>query len=435
MLELISAAQAGHESVPVTHTLGVLAAVLLGAKVLGELAERIRQPAVIGELLAGVLLGPSLIGLVDPGAPILHLMAEIGVIVLLFSIGLETQLKRLLSVGAVSSVVALAGVILPFAGGYAVSLLLGFTHIQSIVMGAALTATLVGITARVLGDLGWLERTEGQVIMGAAVIDDVVGLIILAVVSDLAAGARVGVLDVGVKTALAFGFLIVAVALGARVAPPLLARLERGTRMYGIAALALALAFLVALAAEAAGSAPIIGAFAAGLIVAPTPQAQKVDRGVSALGSFFVPIFFVSVGAAVDVRTFLQPDVLLLGSALLVVAIAGKVAAGYAAWWFPGRKLLVGVGMMPRGEVGLIFAQMGITVGVLTAPLFSALAFVVFVTTFLAPPLLKRLLPAGAAVQQSPLVSDLVSDILIGTSPRLDAPPRRSLNCWFLNHL
>jgi Kef-type K+ transport system membrane component KefB len=411
LLDLITLAQEAPQAAPVTHTLGVVAAILLSAKVLGELAERIGQPAVIGELLAGVLLGPSLLGLVDPATPVLHLLAEIGVIVLLFSIGLETRLDRLLAVGGTSSVVALAGVVLPFAGGYLVGELLGLSSIQSIVMGAALTATSVGITARVLADLGSLDRPEGQVIMGAAVIDDVIGLIILAVVSDLAAGASISALDVGVKTALAFGFLIAAVVLGALVARPLLARLERGTRLYGIAALALAIAFLFALAAEAAGSAPIIGAFAAGLVVAPTPQAHKVDRGVSALGSFFVPIFFVAVGAAVDVRTFLQPQALLLGSTLLAVAIIGKVAAGYAAWWFAGCKLLVGVGMMPRGEVGLIFAQMGITVGVLTAPLFSALAFVVFVTTFLAPPLLKRLLPPAEEAQQSPLVSDLVSDI------------------------
>jgi Kef-type K+ transport system membrane component KefB len=392
--------------------LGVLALILFAAKATGEVAERLGQPAVLGELLAGVLLGPSLLGLVDPTDEVLRVFAEIGVVVLLFSIGLETELKKLLQVGGTSAMVALAGVALPFVGGFVAAELIGLTQQQSIVMGAALTATSVGITARVLGDLGRLDQPEGQVILGAAVIDDVIGLIILAVVSDLVAGSAISVLGIAGKTAIAFGFLIVAIVMGAVLARPLLAAAERVTRLYGIAALALGVAFLFALAADSVGSAPIIGAFAAGLIVAPTPQADKVHRGVSALGSFFVPVFFVSVGAAVDVRTFLESRTLAVGGLLLAIAVIGKVSAGYAAWWFRGPKLLVGVGMMPRGEVGLIFAQVGLALGVLDAPLFAALALVVFVTTFLAPPLLKRLAPAEPErPPQSSTMADLVTEI------------------------
>ncbi|MGH7461941.1 MAG: cation:proton antiporter, partial [Longimicrobiales bacterium] len=193
--------QAGE--VPVTQVLGMLAAILLAAKLLGEVAERVGQPAVLGELLAGVLLGPSLLGLVDPTTSTVHLLAEVGVVVLLFSIGLETDLKRLLEVGGTSAMVALSGVVLPFAGGFLVSVMLGLTHPQAIVMGAALTATSVGITARVLGDLGRLNHPDGQVILGAAVFDDVVGLIILAVVSDMVAGSAITVSGILLRTALA----------------------------------------------------------------------------------------------------------------------------------------------------------------------------------------------------------------------------------------
>ena len=400
-----------HET-SVTEVLGVLAAILLGAKALGEVAERLGQPAVLGEMLAGVILGPSLLGIVDPSSEIIHIMAEVGVVVLLFSIGLETDLKKLLEVGGTSLTVASAGVLLPFAGGFAASLLLGLTNVQAIVIGAALTATSVGITARVLGDLGRLKLPDGQVILGAAIVDDVIGLIILAVVSDLASGATITLATILLKTAIAFGFLIGAVMIGGRLADPVLRVAQRSTRLDVVAAIALASAFLLALAAERIGSAPIIGAFAAGLIIAPTPYVHRVEVHVRALGSFFVPIFFVSVGAAVSLQSLIEPRTLLVGGTLLLVALVGKVAAGYAPWWYKGHKLLIGVGMVPRGEVGLIFAQLGLALAVLDDALFSALALVVFVTTFLAPPLLKRLAPNDQEIplEDRPVIADLVNE-------------------------
>jgi Kef-type K+ transport system membrane component KefB len=400
-----------HET-PVAVVLGVLAAILLGAKALGELAERLGQPAVLGEMLAGVILGPSLLGLVDPSSQIVHIMAEVGVVVLLFSIGLETDLKRLLAVGGTAITVASAGVVLPFVGGFAASLLLGLTNAQAIVMGAALTATSVGITARVLGDLGQLNKPDGQVILGAAIVDDVIGLIILAVVSDAVSGETITLSTILLKTAIAFGFLIVAVLVGGRLADPVLRVAQRSTRLDVIAAIALAGAFLLALAADRFGSAPIIGAFAAGLIIAPTPYLHRVEVHVRALGSFFVPIFFVSVGAAVNLQSLIEPRTLMVGGILLVIALAGKMAAGYAPWWYRGHKLLIGVGMVPRGEVGLIFAQLGLALTVLDDALFSALALVVFVTTFLAPPLLKRLSARAEDIvrEEHPPIVDLVSE-------------------------
>ena len=382
---------------PIEHYLFVLIAILVGAKLLGELAERIRQPAVLGELLAGVLLGASVLNVVHHDDAIVHLLAEIGVIVLLFEIGLETDLRRLLQVGAASSLTAIVGVVAPFGLGYLVATWFGREPLVAIVIGAALTATSVGITARVLSDLGRLQERESQIVLGAAVIDDVIGLIILAVVSGMIAGAGVSVGGVTRITLLAFGFLVAVLVVGRFAVPALFGLLERVGKPDTLAIMGLVLAFFIAWLADRAGSALIIGAFAAGLTLAPTRFAHPVEQGVVRLGQFFVPIFFVSVGAAVDVRTFADPDVLLLGAALIAVAVVGKFIAGYAAWWMPVRKHVVGVGMIPRGEVGLIFAQAGLAAGVITGGTFSALTLMVLVTTFMAPPLLRILFPPSEA--------------------------------------
>ena len=383
----------------VSEFLLLLAVILVAAKLLGELAERIGQPAVIGELVAGVLLGPSVIGFVDPTLPPLHLLAEIGVVLLLFGIGLETDLKKLLSVGGAAFTVAVVGVVLPFALGFWVSRALGLDMLPSTVAGAALTATSVGITARVFSDLGRLQSNEGQIVLGAAVIDDVIGLIILAIVSDLVAGTPPSVLGVAKTTAIAFGFLAAAILLGRWVIPPVFTRIARAGKDHTLATMALALAFLLAVLASEVGSALIVGAFAAGLVLAPTEHAHSIERGIVRLSNVFVPIFFVAVGAAVDVRSFGSRDIVMVGVALTVVAIIGKFAAGFAPVWIRARKTVIGVGMIPRGEVGLIFAQMGLTAGVLTAGTYSALMLMVLVTTFIAPPILRYMLtrePAAA---------------------------------------
>jgi Kef-type K+ transport system membrane component KefB len=387
------AAAAAEHGMGVPEFLFLLIAILVSAKVLGELAERIGQPAVLGELLAGVLLGVSVLGIVDPSTEIVHLLAEVGVVLLLFQIGLETQLGTLLKVGGASTAVAIVGVVLPFVSGYAVAVALGLPTLPAVVAGAALTATSVGITARVLSDLGRLQEPESQIVLGAAVIDDIIGLIILAVVSQVVAGAELTLPSIALTTVIAFGFVIAVLVIGRFVIPPLFDMLSRIGKEDTLATMALAFAFIVAYLANMVGSALIIGAFAAGLVLAPTRHAKIVEHGVTRLGMFFVPIFFVAVGAAVDVRTFADPQVLVVGGALIACAILGKVLAGYAPVWFKGRKLVIGVGMVPRGEVGLIFAQMGLTSGVLDSGMFSALTLMVMVTTFMAPPLLKLLFP------------------------------------------
>lgn len=391
----------------------MLAMALVTAKLFGEICERYHQPAVLGEMVAGVLLGPSVAGLVDPSHPGLHAMAEIGVIILLFQIGLETQLRKMAEVGSSAAIVALVGVAVPFGLGFVVAEVLGLAQLPALVIGAALTATSVGITARVLADLGRLQDSESQVVLGAAVIDDVVGLIILAVVTAIVAGGKVSALDVGRITLVAFGFIAVALLIGNLLVPRVFRRLARFAKDSSLAMIALMTAFALAILAQRAGSALIIGAFTAGLVFAPTPYAHRIEDGVTRLGTFFVPIFFVSVGASVNVRAFADPLVLQLGALLCVVAIIGKVVAGYAPWWFPGRKLVIGVGMVPRGEVGLIFAQMGLTSGVLDDRLFAALALMVLVTTFLPPIVLKQLLDErkGRASDEPGGTAELVTKV------------------------
>lgn len=390
----------------VTRFLFVLALMLLAGKFSGELFERIGQPAVLGELVAGVLLGASVLGIVptapgDPLTEIVSLLAEVGVLILLFEIGLETDLKQMFRVGRSSALVAVVGVVVPFGlgFGYWVSPLAP-THLEvadtvatGVFLGAALTATSVGITARVLTDLKVMSSIESRLIIGAAVIDDVLGLVLLGLVSMLAAGAAVTLVDVGVSLAVAVGFLVGAVVLGFLVAPRLFNVIDR-MRVRGILLVsAFSFLLLVAAAADRLGSALIIGAFAAGLILSRTNQFDLIRERTMPVADIFTPIFFLSIGAQLDVR-LLNPfapanfDVLVTAGVLFVLAVIGKVVAGWVVWWRSYSRAAVGFGMLPRGEVGLIFAQIGLSAGVLSPELFNAVVLVVIGTTFIAPFLL-----------------------------------------------
>lgn len=404
-----------HLTVP--QLLGLLAIMLAGAKLFGALAKQIGQPAVLGELVAGVVLGGSAAGLVDPRVEVLHLLSELGVVILLFAIGLETDLRKLVRVGGESTTVAVAGVVLPFALGYGTCRLLGYSDLVSLVAGATLTATSVGITGRVLADLNRLGEPESQIILGAAVIDDIVGLIILAVVQGLTEGHGVTAGEIARTTFFAFGFLVATLLVGWFLVPLLIRTFSRVDLPGTPTMLAVILAFGLAWLASVSGSAMIIGAFAAGVLARESPQAHEIERGVASLGHFFVPLFFVTVGSAVDLQvlnpfvTANQPTVI-MGALLVVVAVIGKFAAGHAAFWFRGNKNVIGVGMIPRGEVGLIFAQMGLSSGVFDAGLFSAVTLMVMVTTFLAPPLLKWLFPSvvGDAHPFPEAIEELVTE-------------------------
>ncbi len=385
----------------------VLAIMLAAGKLSGELFERFGQPAVVGELIAGVILGGSLLGVIplspeDPLSGIIALLAEIGVLVLLFEIGLETDLRQMFRVGRGASSVALVGVTLPFGLGLLFwlsplapeSLNITSVSTTAIFIGATLTATSVGITARVLTDMKVMSSLEAKLIIGAAVIDDVIGLVLLGLVATLAMGAAVSLFDVASAFAIAVGFLVVAVAVGFVVAPRLFGLINQ-MRVRGVLLVA-AFTFLLLIAALAdrVGSAMIIGAFAAGIILSRTNQFDLIEDRIKPVADIFTPIFFLSIGAQLDVR-LLNPftegngQVLAVAGSLFVIAVVGKIAAGWAVPWRRFNRFGVGLGMMPRGEVGLIFANIGLTTGVLGDELFSAVILMVIGTTFIAPPLLK----------------------------------------------
>jgi len=419
--------------VEISDLLIALLAIFAAAKLFGELAERIGQPAVLGEMIGGIVVGVSGLHLVDAHSAVLHVLAELGVLLLLFLIGLETDLDRLLSVGGASVAVAVTGVVLPFAAGFGVGRWLNYPTTLSIFLGAALTATSVGITARVLSDLGHLKSDESQVILGAAVIDDILGLVLLTVVTAMAAGERITALGTAKIFGLAFGFVALAVVIGSFLAPRLIDFITRLRVRKALFFASLMFAFSMAYLADRAGSALIIGAFAAGLVLARTDHGREIEHEIYDVAQFFIPIFFVSVGAAVDLKA-INPfnaetrPFFIVGMALTVVAIIGKLLAGYAAFGRPLRKFVIGVGMVPRGEVGLIFAQLGLTAGLLSAGLYSSVAMMVMITTFLAPPALRTLLgkTRQPADDTDSALADVVTETMQDDDDRRQAERRRT---------
>jgi Kef-type K+ transport system membrane component KefB len=281
------------ESLNATQLLGVLVLILATAKLFGAAAKGIGQPTVLGELVAGIVLGRSILGFVSSESEVIHLLAELGVVILLFAIGLETNIGKLLKVGGNSAAVAVVGVVLPFALGYGVCHLLGFGGLSSIVAGASLTATSVGITARVLSDLGRMQEPESQIILGAAVIDDIIGLIILTVVSSFAQGEQVTIWGVACITGAAFGFLVGTLLVGSFVIPQVIRIAGRVKLSVTPTILSVMLALGLAWLADKAGSAAIVGSFVAGVLLAKTPNAHDIKHGITELGNFFVPIFGV----------------------------------------------------------------------------------------------------------------------------------------------
>ncbi|MBN1612704.1 MAG: cation:proton antiporter [Polyangiaceae bacterium] len=415
---------AGHPD-PVSRVALALVLILVVAKLGGHLAVRLGQPAVLGELLGGVLLGAlSLLGIssvewIRTDASV-DMLSRLGVLVLLFEVGLESTVGQMLKVGVSSLLVATLGVAAPFALGWAVGAWLlpeqgAYAHAF---LGATLTATSVGITARVLKDLGRSQSSEARVILGAAVIDDVLGLVILAVVTGaITAADRGGSLaasDVVLTLAKAVGFLVGALALGVFSARRLF-RLASQLRAHGVLlATGLMVCFFLSWLSGLIGLAPIVGAFAAGLILEDVHYTDFVERGehgleelIHPISSFLVPIFFVVMGMRTDLRSFTQPGVLGLAAALTLVAIVGKQACSFGVLGKGLDRLSIGLGMIPRGEVGLIFANIGLTLSiggerVISHATFSAVVVMVIVTTMVTPPALKWSLgrrPAAGTVR------------------------------------
>ncbi len=363
--------------------------VLVAAKVAAEAAERAGVPAVVGEIVAGVLIGPSLFGLVGHDET-LRTLGEIGVILLLLEVGMEMDLGELGKVGRASLLVATVGVVVPMVLGLGTMQLLGADFNTSLFVGAALTATSVGITARVFGDLRALATTEARIVLGAAVADDVMGLVVLTVVVRLVTEGSVSVLAVAGIIGVAVAFLVVGAGVGLRLSGPLFAAVHRFSRSTGTM-VALALAFTLAFArlADAARLAPIVGAFVAGLALTRSDQSERIRRELTPVGHLFIPVFFLQIGIDADISAFGRVTVLRDAALLLVVAAVGKLVSPVGALGGPGDKLLIGLGMLPRGEVGLIFATIGLANGILDDELYASLLLVILVTTLATPQLLK----------------------------------------------
>ncbi len=384
---------ASSEGVDLARLLLDLLIVIAAAKLLAELAERVRVPAVLGEILAGIVIGPSVLGLVDltdTRGVSLTMLAEIGVLLLLLQVGMEMDLGELRKVGSASLSVAVIGVVIPFASGMAVALAFGESTNTAIFIGAALTATSVGITARVFGDLHALATTEARVVLGAAVADDVLGLVILTVVVKVVTGGDVGVGVVASTLGIAVLFLLATGVVGLLLVPKVLDAIHAKSKSPAtvtVAAFALTLGF--AELADAAKLAFIIGAFMAGISIGRSQQHERIARDLGAVGNILIPVFFAQIGISADLDAMMKPQVLGLAAVLTVVAVAGKMTAALGAFGTRADRLLIGLGMVPRGEVGLIFAAIGLSNGVLGDDQYGALLIVVLLTTVMTPPLLR----------------------------------------------
>ncbi|HEV8440348.1 MAG TPA: cation:proton antiporter [Methylomirabilota bacterium] len=366
-----------------------LGVIWLAAKAAGEGMERLGQTAVLGELIVGVLLGPHVLGVVNE-SEVLHALAEIGAILLLFEVGLESELTEFFRVGAQAAVVAVAGIVCPFALGYLFARWSAQSEITAVFLGATLTATSVGITARVLSDLGRLHDSAARVVVGAAVIDDVLGLVILAAVTGLARTGGFSAVTLTLILVKALAFLGLALAIGLRFAPALL-RLESRMQVRGsLIGAALVFCVLLSAAAEKVGLATIVGAFAAGLLLASTERRAHIQNVLKPVTDLFVPVFFVVVGMKVD-PSMLNPfgpagwAGVLAVAVLTVLAVLGKLVCGLAVYQKAVRAWPVAVGMVPRGEVGLIFAGIGLSSGVLDSSLYASVVAMVMLTTFIVP--------------------------------------------------
>jgi Kef-type K+ transport system membrane component KefB len=450
MMTIVLAASAAAAHPPASIILASvmlsLVVIYLASKLGSEICVRLNLPTVLGELIAGFVIGISALHLLifpATGIDVSHsllmqvmqasahlspvaleadfaatsevitVLAELGIVILLLEIGLESNLDDLIKVGAQASTVAIVGVIVPFV--LCVVGLIGIFHIPAIpaiFVGAALTATSIGITAKVLAELQRLTSREGQIIIGAAVLDDVLGIIVLAVVGGLVKTGEVNLKNVVYLILSAAVFLVGGVVLG-RWLSPLFVRLvnrlqTRGNLLLG----ALVFTFLLAYVAVAIQLEAILGAFVAGLILAETEKQGEIEAQIKPIADMLVPIFFVVVGARTDL-TMLNPfnpanyAGLVIAAFLIVVALLGKVVTGAVVFGQPGiNRLAIGVGMIPRGEVGLVFAAYGVTTGVLSASLQAAIVAMVVVTTFIAPPLL-RVAFGPAAVEPEVAESDV----------------------------
>ncbi len=428
-LLLATATEAENGGLVLAGVLLSLVIIYFSSKLGGEICARINLPPVLGELVGGVVIGISALSLLvfpESGASasnsliitilektagltpeaasgvfatqseIISVLAELGVIILLFEIGLESDLQELIKVGPQAAIVAVVGVVAPFAAGTAGLVYLFHTPlIPAIFAGAALTATSIGITAKVLAEIGQISSPEGQIIIGAAVLDDILGIIVLAVVASLAKTGEIQVTNIIYLIISAGTFLIGSILIGRFLAPYFVHLVNKMKTRGQVLIIGLIFAFILSYIATAIHLEAILGAFAAGLILAETEKRKELEKQVIPVADILVPVFFVCVGARTDLSV-LNPAIpsnregLIIAAFLIVVAIIGKMVTGLAVFGQPDlNKLAIGVGMIPRGEVGLVFAGVGAASGALNQSTEAAIIMMVITTTFVAPPFLR----------------------------------------------
>lgn len=363
--------------------------VFSAAKIFSEVFERLRLPGLVGEIIAGVLIGPSLLNWIHP-TPILEDLSELGVLFLLFRVGLEVRSSELLKVGGTAFMVAVIGVIVPLLMGWAILREWGYPQVEAIFVGAALVATSVGITAQVLSARHQLQERASQIILAAAVIDDVLGLIVLAVVSNLARG-ELKVADVALTAVLPIVFMIVLARWGSRTVkravPAIEARLRASEAQFH---LAIMLLFALSVMALYTGVAAIVGAFLAGMALGET-VGKRVHTLVHGTTELLVPFFLVGIGLKLDLSVFSDSSTILLTLVVLAAAVVSKlIGCGAGAIGLGLRDATrIGFGMVPRGEVGMVVAQIGLAMGAISKPIYGVVVFTALATTIVAPPLLN----------------------------------------------
>jgi Kef-type K+ transport system membrane component KefB len=388
--------QSGPISIPMAMLI-----LFVSAKLMAEVAERLNQPGIVGEIIAGVLIGPSVLGWLSP-SEFLSAMSDLGAMFLLFRVGLEVKSSELMRVGGTAMLVACCGVVVPFIMGVAIMRFWGAGVNEAIFVGAAMVATSVGITAQVLSAKGLLHLVSSKVILAAAVIDDVLGLIVLAVVSSLTHG-KLDVLQLSLTTVLAVGFTVIVAKWGTHAIQKVKPHVERTLKVAEAHfVMSLSLLFALAVLAMSTGVAAIVGAFLAGLALAEStgPRERDLAQGVS---EFLVPFFLAGIGLHVDLSAFQKSSTAILAVVILAAAIVSKfIGCGLGGLGLgKAEALRIGVGMIPRGEVGMIVAQIGLGFGILSRSSYGVVVFMSVATTILAPPLLKiayrKVLPDGAA--------------------------------------
>ncbi len=372
------------------------------AKLLAEVAQRLRMPGIVGGLVAGIVIGPSGFGWIQYDE-LLHAMAELGVMFLLFQVGLEVKASELVRVGKVALLSAVLGVALPFVAGWAIMVAAGHPQIESIFMGAAMVATSVGITAQVLASKGVLSHRTAQVILAAAVIDDVLGLLVLAVVSSMARAGGADWAGLAVSTVVSVVFVLAVAKYGSRTAGLVVPRLTQSLRVDEAEfAVAVTFLFVMALLATYSGVAAIIGAFLAGMALAETAS-HHLHTLVRGAGELMVPFFLASIGLQLDTSVFRSGSTVVLALVILAAAVASKwIGCGLGAFslgWKDAAR--VGAGMVPRGEVGMVVAQVGLKAGAITQPVYGVAVFMAVLTTILAPPVLNFLYKGVEPVPRS----------------------------------